>query len=378
MRVAFLSFDFGEYSVRLANALAEHTSVLLLLDEELAAPFFADLDARVRYQPVPRVRYRHPLRQLRRNRWLIQQLCEFGAEVLHVQQGSMWFNIGLQFEHRFPIVLTVHDARRHIGDKLSRKTPYWFTKMGFNRADRLIAHNHYTKALLHEELGIAEEKLDVIPHIQLGQSGLARSRDDAAVKDDGRTVLFFGRIWPYKGLDNLIRAEPWIAQQIPDVRIVIAGQGEDFERYRRLMVHPERFAVLNRHISDAEVATLFRQASVIVLPYIEASQSGVIPIAYTYGKPVVGTTVGGLPEMIDDGVTGFLVPPGNEKRLADAIIAVLRNDAQRRKMGAAAKQKIERECSPAVIARQTLDVYRAALQVSSTTCQPIVVPSSEA
>jgi glycosyltransferase involved in cell wall biosynthesis len=191
-------------------------------------------------------------------------------------------------------------------------------------------------------------------------------------------VLFFGRIWPYKGLDNLIRAEPWIAQQIPDVRIVIAGQGEDFERYRRLMVHPERFAVLNRHISDAEVATLFRQASVIVLPYIEASQSGVIPIAYTYGKPVVGTTVGGLPEMIDDGVTGFLVPPGNEKRLAAAIIAVLRNDAQRRKMGAAAKQKIERECSPAVIARQTLDVYRAALHVSSTTCQPIVVPSSEA
>jgi hypothetical protein len=121
IRVAFLSFDFGEYSVRLANALAERTSVLLLLNEALAAPFIADLDARVTYQPVPRVRYR---------------------------QGSMGFNIGLQFEHRFPIVLTVHDAQPHIGDKLSRKTPYCFWKLGFHRADQIIAHSHYVNDMV--------------------------------------------------------------------------------------------------------------------------------------------------------------------------------------------------------------------------------------
>jgi glycosyltransferase involved in cell wall biosynthesis len=360
MRVALISFDFPEYCVRLAGALAEHATVLLLLNEVLGAPFTARLDVRVHYIPIPRVRHRQGLRQIRRNRWILEQLRDFQPDVVHLQQGSMWLNMALQFEHTFPLVLTVHDAQRHPGDKLSRKTPYFFSKMGFRRADRLIAHNQYVKSLLHVELGIEEEKLDVIPHIQLGQDALGQDADDGEAADHGRTVLFFGRIWPYKGLDYLIRAEPWIAQQIPDIKILIAGQGEEFERYRRLMLHPERFVVLNRHIEDSEVAQLFRQASLVVLPYTEASQSGVIPIAYTYGKPVVGTTVGGLPEMIEDGVTGFLVPPGDEKKLADAIVAVLRDDAQRRRMGDAAREKIERECSPGVIARQTLKVYQMA------------------
>jgi glycosyltransferase involved in cell wall biosynthesis len=359
MRVALISFDFGEYCVRLASALAEHATVLLLLNEALGAPFTSQLDSRVHYTPIPRVRHRQGLRQIRRNRWILQQLRDFRPDVVHLQQGSMWLNMALEFVHTFPLVLTVHDAQRHPGDKLSRKTPYFFSKMGFRRADRLIAHNLYVKALLHQELGIEEEKVDVVPHIQLGQGGIG---EDAGCEeaDHGRTVLFFGRIWPYKGLDCLIRAEPWISQQLPDIRIVIAGQGEEFERYRRLMVHPEHFVVLNRHIADAEVAMLFRQASVVVFPYTEASQSGVIPIAYTYGKPVVATMVGGLPEMIEDGVTGFLVPPDHEKRLADAIVAILRDDAQRRRMGEAGKRKIERECSPAVIARQTFKIYQTA------------------
>jgi glycosyltransferase involved in cell wall biosynthesis len=318
------------------------------------------------------------LRQIRRNRWILQQLRDFRPDVVHLQQGSMWLNMALQFEHTFPLVLTVHDAQRHPGDKLSRKTPYFFSKMGFHRADRLIAHNQYVKAFLQGELGIKEDKLDVIPHIQLGQDGLGQGVVESEKADHPRTVLFFGRIWPYKGLDYLIRAEPWIAEHIPDIRIVIAGHGEEFERYRRLMAHPERFVVLNRHIADAEVATLFQQADVVVLPYTEASQSGVIPIAYTYGKPVVGTTVGGLPEMIEDGVTGFLVPPGDERRLAEAIVAVFRDDAQRRRMGDAGKRKIERECSPSVIARQTFEVYRALLPVSSRRREPIAVPWPEA
>jgi glycosyltransferase involved in cell wall biosynthesis len=382
MRVALISFDFGEYCVRLSSALAERATVLLLLNEALGTRFSSQLDTRVQYVPIPRVRHRQALQQIRRNRWILRQLRDFRPDVVHLQQGSMWFNMALQFEHTFPLVLTVHDAQRHPGDRLSRKTPYFFSKMGFHRADRLIAHNQYVKALLHEELGIEEEKLDVIPHIQLGQSGLGQGAVGGEEVDHGRTVLFFGRIWPYKGLENLIRAEPWIARQIPEVKIVIAGHGEEFERYRRLMVHPERFVILNRHIADAEVATLFRQASVVVLPYIEASQSGVIPIAYTYGKPVVGTTVGGLPEMIEDGVTGYLVPPGDVQKLAEAIVAILVDDTRRRRMGEGGKRKVDSECAPAVIAQQTLKIYHAAQlgpQVSiKSSSEPKIVRIKEA
>jgi glycosyltransferase involved in cell wall biosynthesis len=356
MRVAFLSFDFGEYSVRLASALAKHSSVLLLLPEGLADPFLADLDERVTYRSFPHARFRQPLSQMRRNRWLIHQLRSFGADLLHLQQGSMWFNISLQFEHRFPVVLTVHDPRPHIGDKLSGKTPYFFWKLGFRRADQIIAHNRYVKDILQYQLGVPVQSLHVIPHLQLGQGG----RMVTSARDDNHTILFFGRIWPYKGLDYLIRAVPWISQQIPGVKVVIAGEGEHFERYRQMMVHPERFVVLNRHIPEEEASRLFQEASLVVLPYIESSQSGVIPIAYTYRKPVIATAVGGLPEMVDEGVTGLLVPPRDERKLAEAIVTVLRDDALRFKMGQAGKRKIECECAPAVIAQDTLNVYRIA------------------
>ena len=140
------------------------------------------------------------------------------------------------------------------------------------------------------------------------------------------TVLFFGRIWAYKGLEYLIRAEPLITAEIPDAKIVIAGKGEDFSRYRAMMVHPERFVVHNEFIPDDRRAELFARASVVVLPYVEATQSGVIPVAYTFSKPVVATTVGSIPEMVDDGRTGLLVPPRSEESLAEAIVSLLRDD----------------------------------------------------
>jgi starch synthase len=142
---------------------------------------------------------------------------------------------------------------------------------------------------------------------------------------------------------------------------MIAGRGEDFIRYQRMMVHPEHFIVYNEYVPDDKRAELFRQAAVVVLPYIEASQSGVIPIAYTFSKPVVATRVGGLPEMVDHGRTGYLVPPRDEKALADAIVRLLRDTELRHRLGANGKRKVDTECSPDVVAHKTVAVYHCAL-----------------
>jgi len=162
-------------------------------------------------------------------------------------------------------------------------------------------------------------------------------------------------------LEYLIRAEPLITAQVPDARIIIAGRGEDFSRYRQMMVHPEHFVVHNEYISDDKRAKLFRRASIVVLPYTGASQSAVIPIAYAFAKPVVATAVGGLPEMVDHGRTGYLVPPCDERALADAIVRLLRDKGLRRQLGAHGKRKIETQSSPDVVAQQTLAVYRCAI-----------------
>ena len=91
------------------------------------------------------------------------------------------------------------------------------------------------------------------------------------------------------------------------------------------MSRPERFIVHNRFIRATECDELFRQASIVVLPYIEATQSGVIPLAYSYAKPVVATRVGALAEVVDDGKTGRLVPPADSESLAAAIVELLRD-----------------------------------------------------
>jgi glycosyltransferase involved in cell wall biosynthesis len=161
---------------------------------------------------------------------------------------------------------------------------------------------------------------------------------------------------------------------------VIAGRGDDFSKYERMMVNRERFVVYNERIPDELVAQLFQQASVVVCPYIEASQSGVLAIASAFGKPVVATTVGGIPEMVDDRKTGLLVPPRDARSLADAIVTLLQNHALRQQMGQHALQKSQTELSWANIAEQTMQVYYRALAARKARAltQPIEVNNNVA
>jgi glycosyltransferase involved in cell wall biosynthesis len=294
MRIALLSFDFGEYCVRLASALAnstqggEEAEVLLLLPESYIAANGHELDPKVTVYPFSKPRIRQPFRQLRLVTDLHREIRRFAPDVVHYQHRQPWFNLSLPLLNRYPLVITIHDPREHAGDNESRRVPQVISDFGYHRADRVIVHAEYLKQMTVEELEIPAEQIHVIPMIALGKESIE------PVVEAGNLVLFFGRIWGYKGLEYLIRAEPLITEQIPEARIVIAGEGEDFERYRQMMRHPERFVVYNEYVSDAKRDELFQRASVVVLPYVEATQSAVIPIAYTFAKPVVATTVGGL------------------------------------------------------------------------------------
>src|SRR4030043_34075 len=172
-----------------------------------------------------------------------------------------------------------------------------------------------------------------------------------------KTVLFFGRISRYKGLDILIKAEPLITQQIPDAKIVIAGSGQDFGRYESLITNRSRFEIQNRFISHREVPKFFRRTAVVVLPYVEASQSAVVPIAYMFGKPVVVTNVGSIPEVVDEGKTGFVVPPNSPEDLSRAIIRILENHGLRKTMSANALAKASADLSWNTIAQETAKIY---------------------
>ncbi|MBV9543769.1 MAG: glycosyltransferase family 4 protein [Chloroflexi bacterium] len=356
MKVALVSYDFGEYCIRLASALAAEIDVNLQLAESLAAGHLAEVAPSVRFQPFRKPRLRQAPQQLKTIATIVRRLRRFDPDIVHLQQGHLWFNCALPMLRRYPLVLTVHDARHHLGDKDARKTPQGVTHYGVRRASRVIVHSQQQKRFLAGLCRVDQSRIDVIPHIALGN----KSADSGSCPVEAR-VLFFGRIWEYKGLEYLIRAEPLISSAVPEAKIVIAGEGEDFSRYRRMMMHPSQFIVHNEYVSDDARSALFQEASVVVLPYVEASQSGVIPLAYRFGKPVIATTVGGLPEMVEHGRTGLLVPPRDEQSLAAAIVHLLRNDNLRRQLGAEGSRMLDCYCAPDVVARETLAVYRRAV-----------------
>ena len=375
MRVVCVGFDFGEYCIRLAGGIAQapDTSVVLLLPEEEAAPYKHLVTASLDLRTFKRPRMRQPLQQLRMVAHLVRQIRAAKPDVLHLQLGHLWFNLlALPLLRDIPLVLTVHDSLIHVGDAATAKTPQWVYDRACYKARERIVHAPQVKELLVKRLGIDPETVHVVPYVVVGDVDIALGE---AVPEEP-LILFFGRIWEYKGLEYLIRAEPLITAKVPEARIVVAGKGEDFDRYRRMMVNPDKFIVHNEYVSDEKRAELFRRASVVVLPYIEASQSFIISIAYRFGKPVVATTVGGLPEMVDDGRTGFLVPPRNVEALADAVVRLMQDDALREQLGSNGMQKVNVECAPDRVGLQTRAVYLEALRGATEERKPFLPEQS--
>lgn len=358
MRIAFLSFDFPEYCIRHANEMAREHDVLLMLPENHLNGLASLLAPAVHFEPFHKSRFRQPIGQLRAITTIFRSLAKFRPDVVHFQHGHLYFNAVLPLIRRYPLVVTIHDPRQHIGDKDSQKVPQWLMDFGFRRADRNIVHGRELIDTVQRLIGIPKERIHYIPHIAIGEPVAAPVK---ATTLEVPKVLFFGRIWEYKGLDYLIKAEPLITARFPNAKIVIGGQGEDFERYRQLMVHPDRFEVHNGWIDEELSGQLFNEATVVVLPYVEATQSGVVPLAYNHSKPVVATRVGALPEAVEHGVTGWLVPPRNVEELAEAIIRLLESPETCAAMGQAGQAKLRRECEPAVVVPQTLEVYRLAI-----------------
>lgn len=157
----------------------------------------------------------------------------------------------------------------------------------------------------------------------------ARAR--LGLPEEAPVALFFGFVRPYKGLETLIEALPAVVARIPDLQLVVAGEfwrpaAALAERAERLGV-AERVRFDDRYIPNEELGDYYAAADLLVAPYLEATQSGVVTLAPAYGLPVVASRVGGLPEAVEDGVTGLLVPPGDPAALGTALLRVLADPA---------------------------------------------------
>lgn len=239
----------------------------------------------------------------------------------------------------------------------------------FRCVDRVILHSRENAETFTALFGDASPETTVIPHgnyslfADVGATPGQENRQSLGVPLHARVILFFGSIRGYKGLEDLIRAFGRVRDAIPDAWLVIAGQPwGPFRRYAMAMTEAKIEACTALHLRYhplAEVAKFFRAADLVVLPYRRASQSGIVQLAFAFGKPVVATRVGGLPEAVDDGLTGLLVPPGDEEALAQAITQLLRDPRLLETMGARAAAVATSRYSWDRVADATQTVYDA-------------------
>ncbi|MFH1502981.1 MAG: glycosyltransferase [Candidatus Eisenbacteria bacterium] len=137
------------------------------------------------------------------------------------------------------------------------------------------------------------------------------------------TLLFFGYVRKYKGLAHLLRALPRILERL-DVDLLVVGEFyDDRAAYDGIIEElgiADHVTVVAEHVPDEDVGRYFSASDVAVLPYVSATQSGITQVAYAFGLPVISTSVGGLPEVVLDGETGYIVEPEDDAALADAVI----------------------------------------------------------
>ena len=301
--------------------------------------------------------------------WIRAGLCTPGA-LLHAQWwswplGPIYLAILLLFKLRKrPIVLTVHNVCAHEGKLL----PRIIDRLVLPLADHLIVHSSCNAEMLRDRYGIAAEKISCVPHGALdfmaaGAPSPQAARARLGIPQDRRTVLCFGAIRPYKGLDTLIEAARLLSEKMPNLLLIIAGKcWEDWRRYQHMIDRSQLKDTVMLHLDfvpSSEAATYFQAAELVVLPYRNFdSQSGVGSLALATGRPLIVTNVGGLPELVTDARN--VVPPGDAAALAECIHAALADPNRLAEM-AQSSLRLDEKFSWANVAQTTLEVYRKVL-----------------
>jgi D-inositol-3-phosphate glycosyltransferase len=203
------------------------------------------------------------------------------------------------------------------------------TRLGLGAMDGFIAQSRAVEADLRALLPrVAEARIRFAAHPTYDfeaapPADAATARRELGIREP-RVILFFGFIKAYKGLMVLLDAVPRLRGLLgEDFRVLVVGDFyEDAAPYHERIAAlgiADRLTLVSGYVPNEEVPRYFTAADVVVLPYLSATQSGIVQIAYRYDRPVVTTDVGGLPEFVTEGETGYLVPPGDPEALARGI-----------------------------------------------------------
>ena len=256
-------------------------------------------------------------------------------DLVHITGPHIW-NVPLMralTAAHIPVIHTLHDLDPHFGTRFGFLLKSW-NQMVVSSADHILVHGQiYRERLLAE--GLPRDRVTFTPllHLFLGNGvGQNVSEVDEDISYEP-WALFFGRLERYKGLGDLLAACDMLGDPgTGSPRAVIAGSGNVSDLWAGNL--PKGVELRNRLIPDAEAADLFRRCGLLVMPYINATQSALIASAYYFRKPVLVTRTGALPEYVEDGQTGCIVEPSHPATLARCLAEMLGDPAALARMGA--------------------------------------------
>jgi glycosyltransferase involved in cell wall biosynthesis len=300
---------------------------------------------------------RHP-RTVLVSRRVRRFIAQRRPDVVHMNDVSLRLLMGGGPPRNIPLVLSVHDPLPHSGAISPRAA--LGRRVLFHRARRFILHNESQRTAFGAAVGVPDVDIE---YIRLGPYDVYRSWQRSDARAPGGTVLFLGRLAPYKGLDVFVCAAHLASEALTNTVFVIAGRpvsGCSVPATQNL-ANGCTLSVRAKNLSNGELVGLVEDSRFVVLPYRDATQSGVLLTAYALGRPVVVSRVGGLSEYVSS-ATGLIVPPNSAERLADAIVDLVTNPKRLDSLREGVNRYVREELRWDALAAETARVYARAVE----------------
>lgn len=291
-------------------------------------------------------------------------------EKLDLVEFPNWDGLGLVYQTMGPTatVVRLHTSSKEtqiidgLPDTRRLRWDVWREHRQARKAAALVTHSEAHRRAMADEVGVPEDRIAVVPHgVPVFREWVRPPRPPGPP-----TVVFLGRMERRKGTPELLQAVPQVLAKVPDARFVLIGSDRphcpghrthaDYLRHEFPPEVHQRVTLAGR-LPQEDVDRWLQTADVFVAPSLYESFGLVFPEAMRWGTPVVGTTAGGIPEVVKHEETGLLVPPGDATSLAAALIRLLTDEPLRTKLGAAGRADVEARFSSDRMAADAASFY---------------------
>jgi glycosyltransferase involved in cell wall biosynthesis len=251
---------------------------------------------------------------------LTNKIKYLNPEIIHCNNFLDFNFTYLLITNKSKKIITVHDPVPHSGEYSKKDTA--IRKFNYRFFKNIILLNQSQTDLFILNSG---KKLKNIFYSRLGAyTFLKKFNQEKEYKRKKNQILMFGRISPYKGIEELCKAFRFVISEFSDAKLIIAGSGKFNFNITEYLQSPN-YIFINRYIPNNELVQLIQESQFVVCPYLDATQSGVIMTSFALDQPVVATNVGGLKEMVISNKTGLLIKPNNVSQITDSIKWMLEN-----------------------------------------------------